>query len=161
MGRALLPGIARHRRDRIQVFAYTLLNQKDAGGGRRQLRSQLKSAVTRVVRLDDMSDAEAAAQINSDGMDLLVNMNGYTSSARTEIAAYRPCFLQVMLQGFAGTMGADFIHYTIVDRVQSPPELQGAYAERLAMLPVTAFLGEVCSPGLLFGVDVPHRSGFF
>lgn len=38
---------------------------------------------------------QAADRINSDGIDILINMNGYTKGARNEIFALRPAPIQV------------------------------------------------------------------
>lgn len=40
-------------------------------------------------------NGKAADKINSDGIHILVNMNGYTKGARNEIFALRPAPIQV------------------------------------------------------------------
>ena len=76
-----------------------------------------------------MSDHEAAQTIHSDGIDILVDLKGYTKDARAEILAYRPAPVQVNYLGYPGTMGADFIDYILADAVVAPMEHQEQYSE--------------------------------
>jgi protein O-GlcNAc transferase len=140
VGRAIRAGILHHRRDRVLVTAYTLRNQRAVDSS--EYHAALSSAVERVVAFEQFTDAAAAARINEDGVDVLANLGGYTSSARTEIFALHPAALQVLLQGFAGTSGAPFLEYNLLDAVQAPPEHAAFYSERLQLLPVSAFRGE-------------------
>ena len=39
-----------------------------------------------------------ALEINNDGVHILVNLGGYTSSARSEIFAFHPAPIQILLQ---------------------------------------------------------------
>lgn len=45
-----------------------------------------------------MSDYESARRVNELGINILVNMNGYTASGRTEIFAYTPAPVQILMQ---------------------------------------------------------------
>lgn len=46
-------------------------------------------------------NGKAADKINSDGIHILVNMNGYTKGARNEIFALRPAPIQVNILSIA------------------------------------------------------------
>ena len=54
-------------------------------------------------------------RIAADGVDILVDLKGYTKDARTEILALRPAPIQVNYLGYPGTMGAEFMDYILVD----------------------------------------------
>ena len=140
VGRAIRAGIRFHRRDRVLVTAYTLRNQRATGDF--HYRAALSAAVERVVGLEQLTDDGSAHEINKDGVHILANLGGYTSSARSEIFALHPAPIQILLQGFAGTSGAPYLEYNVVDSVQAPPEHAAFYTERLQMLPVSAFRGE-------------------
>ena len=60
-----------------------------------------------------MSNRDAAREIHADGIDILVDLKGYTKDARSEILSYRPAPIQVNYLGYPGTMGADFVDYII------------------------------------------------
>ncbi len=98
-------------------------------------RARLERAFDRFVDIRDMRDREVAELIRSDAVDILIDLNGYTGDARTEILAYRPAPIQVNYLGFTATMGADFIDYIIVDRFVVPMDQQPFFSERLVHLP--------------------------
>jgi predicted O-linked N-acetylglucosamine transferase (SPINDLY family) len=81
------------------------------------------------------SSAEAARRIHADGVDILVDLKGYTGNSRTPILALRPAPIQVNYLGYPGTMGAPFMDYILVDDFIVPPEQQPFFAERLVHLP--------------------------
>lgn len=80
---------------------------------------------------------ESAAQIAADGIDILVDLTGFTQSSRSGILALRPAPLQVNWLGFPGTMGAPFVDYLISDAWITPPETAAYYSEQLLLMPHT------------------------
>ena len=70
------------------------------------MRRRLVQAFDQFVDLKDASIQEAARRIQRDGVDILVDLKGYTGYARTEILALRPAPIQVNYLGYPGTMGA-------------------------------------------------------
>jgi len=62
------------------------------------------------------------SQIASDGIHILVNLNGYTRGARNEVFAARPAPIQMSFMGFAGTLGAEWCDYLLADKTSVPPE---------------------------------------
>jgi predicted O-linked N-acetylglucosamine transferase (SPINDLY family) len=59
-------------------------------------------------------------QIVSDGVHILVNLNGYTRGARNEVFAARPAPIQMSFMGFAGTLGAEWCDYVLADEISVP-----------------------------------------
>jgi protein O-GlcNAc transferase len=83
-----------------------------------------------------------ADRIHSDGIHVLVNLNGYTKGARNEIFALKPAPIQCMWLGYPGTSGASYMDYIITDKVTSPLHLASQYTETLAYMPHTFFIGD-------------------
>ena len=123
--------IERHDRNRVEVVGYSY--GSDDGG---PMRRRLAAAFDLFVDLAACSHADAAARIRSDGVDILVDLKGYTQHARPEIAAHRPAPLQAQWLGYPGTMGAGFIDYVIGDPQVTPFDHQPFYTERIVQLPV-------------------------
>ena len=119
-----------HDRKRFEVIAYSY-GPEDGS----PIRARLKGAFDRFRDLQSVGDAEAAAAIHADGVDILVDLKGYTFRARTGIVALRPAPLQVSFLGYPGTMGAPFIDYLIGDRIVTPAASAGDYAEKLVLMP--------------------------
>ena len=122
--------IEHHDRRGFEVFGYAT-----SPGDGSPIRARLAAAFDRLVDLSTISDGDAARLIHADGVDILIDLNGFTRGARTAILARRPAPIQVNYLGYPGTMGADFIDYIIVDRFVAPSEQQEFFSEHLVDLP--------------------------
>ena len=119
-----------HDRARFETFGYSI-GATDDGAMRQRLVAGLE-------HFHDMSEIgydEAAALIRAHGIDILVDLKGYTYQARTEILTRRPAPIQVNFLGYPSTMGAPFIDYIIGDRIVTPFEHAPFYSEALVQLP--------------------------
>ncbi len=121
-----------HDRERFEVIGYS--HGRDDGS---PMRARLRRAFDRFVDLAQRSNVEAASAIHADGVDILVDLKGYTVHARTGIMALRPAPIQVNYLGYPGTMGAGFIDYLVGDRFITPAEHAHAYSEKLVRMPGT------------------------
>merc|ERR1711976_629617 len=81
-----------------------------------------QARVTKMVDLAGMTAVEMAQRVSQDKIDILVNMNGYTKGAMTEVFALRPAPIQVMWLGYPGGSGASYMDYLITDKVTTPFE---------------------------------------
>ncbi|MDD3518433.1 MAG: tetratricopeptide repeat protein [Chromatiales bacterium] len=120
----------RHDREHFEVFAYS--NGNDDGSA---IRKRLEKAFDHFIDTRDLSHEQAAQRIRNDGIDVLIDLNGYTQNARTEVFALRPAPIQVNWLGYPGTLGADFIDYIVVDPFVAPPDQAPFYTEKQAYLP--------------------------
>jgi protein O-GlcNAc transferase len=133
-----------HNRDRFEVFAYSYGPDDHS-----LMRARLERAFDRFFDIRALSHREAAERIHADGVDILVDLKGYTRHARPAISAYRPSPVQASYLGYPATMGADFIDYIIVDPLIVPDNQQLFFSERLVHLPCSYQVNdrrrEVCS----------------
>jgi predicted O-linked N-acetylglucosamine transferase (SPINDLY family) len=120
----------KHDRQRFDVFGYSY--GPDDGS---PMRRRLIEAFDRFSDLKDASFVESAERIAADGVDILVDLKGYTQNARTQILALRPAPIQVNYLGYPGTMGAPFMDYILVDDFVVPDDRQPFFTERLVHLP--------------------------
>jgi protein O-GlcNAc transferase len=119
-----------HDRSRFEIVAYSY--GKD---DRSPMRARLRKAFDRFVDISALPHADSARRIFDDGVDILVDLKGYTQNARTEIVALRPAPVQASFVGFPATSGAEFIDYLIADTFVAPPAHAADYSERLVWLP--------------------------
>ena len=119
-----------HDHKRFELFLYSY--GSDDGKGMRQ---RLNQCFDKFVDLQDLSISQAAQAIHADGIDILVDLKGYTRDTRTEILTYRPAPVQVNYLGYPGTLGGDFCDYIITDRFLTPPASAADYSESFAYLP--------------------------
>ena len=119
-----------HDRERFEIYAYAIGPTTDG-----PMRRRLRAAFDRFIELADLSHEAAARRIAADGIDILVDLGGYTKHSCPEILALRPAPIQVGWLGFPGTLGGAFMDYLIADRVVAPQEAAADYAETLVYLP--------------------------
>ena len=128
--------IERHDRTRFHVTGYCL--GKDDGSA---LRQRLIAGFDRFVVLGQarpegaMTHRHAAERIHQDGIDILIDLNGYTAGCRPQILAQRPAPIQINFLGYPGTMGVDFIDYILADAITIPPGHDRFYQEKVVRLP--------------------------
>jgi protein O-GlcNAc transferase len=127
----LIAGVPEHHdRTRFEVTAVSL-GPKSAV----PLRRRIDAACDRVVEVQDLSDAAAAAVIRGLEIDIAVDLNGYAGGARAGILAQRPAPVQVNYLGTSGTTGTPFLDYIIADRTVLPPAHFPYYTEQVVYLP--------------------------
>ena len=117
-------------RSRFELVGYCF-SQDDKSA----MRDRVKAAFDRFVDIRTIGDEEAAKLIHEDGIDILVDLKGYTQNGRSAILAYRPAPIQVNYLGYPGSMGCDFIDYILGDPVVTPMAHQADYSERIVQLP--------------------------
>jgi predicted O-linked N-acetylglucosamine transferase (SPINDLY family) len=101
------------------------------------MRRRVAAAFDRFIDADAMSDAAVARLSREIGIDVAVDLTGFTDGARTGVFACRPAPVQVSYMGFPGTLGVEFIDYLIADPVLVPAGAERFYAERIVRLPST------------------------
>lgn len=136
MAHLVVPLLEHHDRSRFEVMAFA--HGPDDRGA---MRARLNRAVEAVIDVKDTTDAQFAAAVTGQGIDILVDLMGHTKGSRIEIMARRPAPVQVHYLGFPGPIGADFVDYALVDRYVVPPASEAAYVEKLVFLPSSFFIG--------------------
>lgn len=96
--------------------------------------------------MQKQTPAEIACQVYADGIDILVDLGGYTMHTKPEIFALKPAPLQVYYLGWAGNMNAEFIDYFITDQVFTPPQLEGCVTEACMFIPPSCMLSNNQQP---------------
>lgn len=130
--RLLVEVLERHDRNRFEVFLYSY--GVDDGSA---LRRRVEQSSEHFVELRTASARAAAERIRADGIDVLIDLKGYTFGCRVEILAYRPAPVQVNFLGFPGSLGAPFYDYVVGDPIVTPLSAAGDFSERIAQMPVT------------------------
>ena len=133
-----------HDRSQFEIigFSYGADDKTDA-------RKRIEKACDAFHDIRQLSEIDAAKKIHACGIDILVDLTGFTQNSRCGIVALRPAPVSVSWLGFPGTMGGfiggSFIEgshqgkplfdYLLTDSFITPPESAADYAERLAPLP--------------------------
>jgi len=120
----------RHNRADFKIYCYSY--GKDEG---KYYRESIKNSCDSFLELQNIASEDAAQQIFDDGIDILVDLMGYTAGNRLEVCALRPAPVQVTWLGFPGTTGADFFDYVIVDKTVVPEKQRIYYSEKTVFMP--------------------------
>ena len=129
---------AQHDRSRCVPIGYMLAGTHD-----RYTRS-VAQGCERLRDASRLGSDALARRIRDDGIDVLVDLMGYTHQGRPSVVALRPAPLQLLYLGYPASMGAPFIDGIVADQWLIPAELERGYSESVLRLP-HAF---VCSPTL-------------
>jgi predicted O-linked N-acetylglucosamine transferase (SPINDLY family) len=115
---------------RFELYAYSY--GKDDG---KEMRARLRRSFDSFTDICQLSDEEAAQIINNDGIDILIDLKGFTEGTRTSILALRPAPIQVNYLGYPGTLGPGLCDYIVTDGFCTPQSSAGDYSECFAVLP--------------------------
>ena len=119
-----------HDKSRFRLIAFSLGPPiKDA------MSDRLKGAFDVFIEARGLSEQEIATLSREHGVDIAIDLKGYTYESQPKIFAFRAAPIQVSYLGYPGTMGADFMDYIIADKVLIPESLQCHYTEKVAYLP--------------------------
>jgi predicted O-linked N-acetylglucosamine transferase (SPINDLY family) len=127
----LMAGLfAAHDRTRFEIRLYSY-GRADSS----EWRQRLVAGSDAFVDIAGLGLCEAASRIRGDGVDVLVDLKGFTREGRPELFALRPAPVQLNYLGYPGTMGAGWYDGYVTDQVCSPPGSEAHFAERLVYLP--------------------------
>ena len=122
--------IAAHDRQRFEVHLYSQAKTEDSAAQR-----QWRQVADHWYEISPMTDDQVASHMRETGIDILIDLTGYTQNSRSGIAAYRPARHHINWLGYPGSMG--YLHgqplfdAIIVDDTLKLPAL----AERPILLP--------------------------
>ena len=119
-----------HDRTRFEVIAFALGPKATDS-----LRERLERAFDRFMDMGQRSDREVAETARRLGIDIAVDLGGYTEHARPKIFALRPAPIQMSYIGYLGTMGAPYMDYLLADPTMIPDEERKHYSEAIIYLP--------------------------
>lgn len=122
--------LALHDRERFVVYLYHYGTSDGSSVRRRILESADKA-----LDVGHLNASEIAAQIARDGVDILIDLKGWTTDHRLEVLGLRPAPLQVHYLGYPGTLGSEAVDYLISDRFITPPGSDAYFHEALLVLP--------------------------
>jgi predicted O-linked N-acetylglucosamine transferase (SPINDLY family) len=131
----LLAGVIEaHDRSRFEVFAYDYSAEDGSA-----TRARMRAAFEHFVSIGQDGPVAAAARIAADGIDVLVDLKGYTERSRSEIFVLRPAPVQVNFLGYVGTQGADWIDYVIADETVLPEAEYANWVETPVLMPASYY----------------------
>lgn len=121
-----------HDRSKFEVYAFSWSREDGS-----PIRARVVKAMDHYIRIDQLSDEQAARTIRAHEIDILVDLHGLTLGARPNILAYRPAPVQLTYLGFPGSTGLPGVDYVLADEFLITPEMRPHFTEQPLYLPDT------------------------
>jgi protein O-GlcNAc transferase len=119
-----------HDRQTFEVTAFSFGPASQA-----PIRARLQAACERFFDVRTLGAGTIRDMARQLGLDIAVDLKGFTTHSRPEIFAAGAAPIQVSFLGYPMTTGAPFIDYLIADRVLIEPADRELYSEKVAWLP--------------------------
>jgi len=119
-----------HNKKQFKIYCFSY---GSAPGG--EFREHVAKTCNVFQDIGQLTNTEAAALINKNKIDILIDLKGYTKGHRMDILALRPAPIQVSYLGYPGTTGASFFDYVLTDKYLTPPNQQKYYSENHVYMP--------------------------
>lgn len=119
-----------HDAQRFELYGFSFGSPKQD-----EMRQRVSAGFDHFFDVTQKSDREVALMSRALGIDIAVDLKGYTQDSRVGIFAQRCAPVQVNYLGYPGTMGAPYFDYIVADKVLIPPESQQHYSEKVVYLP--------------------------
>jgi predicted O-linked N-acetylglucosamine transferase (SPINDLY family) len=126
---AFMPVLRNHDKTGFQINCYSSSTSKDA------FTAVFRSLSDVWVDAVHMSDDELADRIQADGVDILVDLSGYTTGNRIPVFARKPAPVQVTAWGSGTGTGLSTMDYFLADPVTIPQAVRPLFAEQVYDLP--------------------------
>ena len=120
----------RHDRSKFEISAFSFGPVRSG-----DWRDRIKTGVDHFYDVASMSDYEISVLARTAGIDIAVDLSGYTENCRPGIFYERAAPIQIGYIGFLGTTGAPYMDYIIADKVLIPNNLKRYYSEKIIYLP--------------------------
>lgn len=121
-----------HDRDRFEVFAFCHTAAANRHG---PVRARFEAAVEHLVDILPLDDDAAAAAVSAAGIDILVDLKGFTQGNRLGLFCRRPAPVQVTYLGFPGSVAGVGMDYAVVDAIVAPEGSERFFDEALLRMP--------------------------
>ena len=117
--------LERHDRSRFEVYGYCASPEDGS-----DIRARVLAAMDHHVKITGLMDAEAAARIRADEIDVLIDLNGLTKGARVGVLRWKPAPVQITYLGYIGPIPLPELDYILCDEVTIPQSLDQLYTPK-------------------------------
>ncbi len=116
-----------HDRSKVEVFSYYCGIKADND----PIQQHYVADSDHFIDITSMDDVTAARRMADDGIQILIDVNGYTRDGRIKTLALRPAPVIVNWLGFPGSLGSPYHHYIIADEWIIPADSEKYYSEKV------------------------------
>ena len=127
------PVVDHLNRQALEIFCYANVGFPDG------VTDRLQAKVDHWHNIWGVSDDAVAAQIDKDGIDILIDLSGHTAFHRLTLFARKSAPIQASWIGYPGSTGLAAMDYYLADRHFLPAgQFDDQFTEKLVQLPASA-----------------------
>ena len=121
--------ISSYSHDKFKIYLYHNHNVEDG------TTKEFENYIFKSSRISKLSDQEAINTIRKDEIDIIVDLNGFSSNHRLGLFKNRLAPIQISWCGYTNTTGLNEMDYVIVDKNLINPNEESLYSEKIVYLP--------------------------
>ena len=106
------------------------------------LHYEIQGCFKKFYDINELSTDETIKLSRKLGIDIAINLTGYTANSKSLIYLNRVAPIQISFVGYSGTMGANFMDYIIGDKILIPEKNYEYYTEKVLNFPNSFFPGQ-------------------
>jgi predicted O-linked N-acetylglucosamine transferase (SPINDLY family) len=118
-----------HNKEKFDVYAFYFGKKND------ETTKKISKECKEFIDVSNISDFELINLSKKIGINIAINLNGFTSNSRTKIFSSRISPIQINALGYPSTMMASYMDYIIADQVVIPEKNQKFFKEKIIYLP--------------------------
>ena len=118
-----------HDKSRFEVYGFFHGPIKDT------LHHYIQKKFQKFYDINEMTTEAITDLCKEIGIDIAINLTGYTADSRNDIYVNRVAPIQISYLGYSSTMGTDFIDYIVADKFLIPKKYFKNYSEKVVYLP--------------------------
>ena len=119
-----------HNKSKFEIYAFSFGPKEEY-----ENLEEVKAFFTKFIDIRNMSDQEVANLSQEIGIDIAIDLCGFTAWNRAKIFYFRAAPIQINYLGYPGTMGSEFMDYIIADKTVIPENEKINFSEKVAYLP--------------------------
>ena len=118
-----------HNKKKFEVYAFYFGKKND------ETTKKISKECKEFIDVSNISDFELINLSKKIGINIAINLNGFTSNSRTKIFSSRISPIQINALGYPSTMMVSYMDYIIADQVVIPEKNQKFFKEKIIYLP--------------------------
>ncbi len=138
-----------HHQHPVNIFMQPVLRELDTskfelfmyfvGDSHDEQTALARSRTEHWVEVGALNTTQLAKRIDTDQIDVLLDMAGHTSQHRMQLFAQRAAPVQMTYLGYPGSTGVPNIDFILGDHIVTPEGCESLYTEAVLRLPGTVF----------------------
>ena len=121
--------MSNYNNNSFKIFLYHNHNVED------DTTKEFENYASKTQRISKLKDQEVINMVRKDGIDIIVDLNGFSSNHRLALFKNRLAPIQILWCGYTNTIGLKEMDYLIVDKNLIKPTEENLYNEKVIYLP--------------------------